>query len=278
MFIYNKKVQSAGTMSKIIIPVVIFIFISSTTAYSKEFLNTVIHINFGLTYGFTYGDIIDYEHDNYYIAETIDGETTNKRPKHYLNSYGMTVDIVPFNPFILGNEAHAVKFGLRGVYRISSLDQNITIRNSDDKETDYGGSLIEYQSWMVGPLLHYSPLVETSEVSGEYTSSGGFTLYVLYGRLLNAELSSYPSKRANGESVSSPYIAQVDGYKLDIGIGGEVSVCSVNLGMNMYFSYIGFTMNDKLYPTIGTSSSITQFCIEIYMGIPVEWLTIPRVF
>jgi hypothetical protein len=261
----------------LIVPLLTFFFIYTPHLKAKEFLNTVLHINFGVSYGIPEGDIIDYESEKYYINETYDGETTQKYPEHYSNSYGMTLDITPFDPILLANEAHAVKIGARASYKFHYIEQNITVADAEQKEVDYGGSLFRYQAWMVGPVLHYSPMVETSEITGDYTSKGGFTLFLLYGKLVGSQLTIMPSKRDFGDTVSN-YKTSMTGYKIDAGLGGEVSVCSVNLGLNLIYSYMSFNTAEKLYDSISRESTMSQISVEVYMGIPVEWYTMPAIF
>lgn len=244
------------------------LILSADTAYSREFLDTILHINLGMAYGFTYGEVIDHEEDY---------RVDSDRPDHHLNSFGITFDIAPFRPYLMGHESHAFKIGVRGSYKIHFVEQQL----SDNRSIDEQESLFSYRTWMVGPVIHYSPSVSTSEITGDYTSRGGFTMYALYGRLVSAELHTYPGARASGEPVlpadsGFPSSTKLEGYQLDIGVGGVVSVCAVNLGINLFYSYVNYTMSDRVYADVSRSGSMSQYVAEIYVGIPVEWIRIPR--
>lgn len=235
---------------------------------AKEFLNTFLHINFGVMYSlYNSGDIVNYEHDSYSIIEAYGNNVV--RPNHYDAGFGITIDISPLKPIVLGSDAHAFKLGIRGCYRFHYFQQKIAVMESEDSEIDYGGNLLTFMSWMVGPVIHYAPSIEASSLDGEYTAGGGFTLYALYGHLVKGELTAYPAQRNYGESVGD-YETSVKGYKIDIGIGGEISVCSVNLGLNLYYSMIRIKMADKIYDEVDKNSIINEICVEVYMGIPID--------
>ncbi|MCP4136027.1 MAG: hypothetical protein GY754_33970 [bacterium] len=248
-----------------------------------EFLNTILHINFGLMYGNPYGNMINAEKDRFYITETdSDGTTTNVHPSHTDMGLGIMIDFAPFSPILLGNEAHALKFGARGGYRFHYLTQNISIRNSDKEEVDYGGDLIQYGAWMVGPVIHYAPYVEATNIHGDYTAIGGFTLFFLYGRFGGGKLTAFASERvyqaAVGGTVPTDFETTISGYIIEVGVGGEGAICSVNLGINVFYSYTNIELDQQIYSNVSKNTSIHQFCIEIYMGIPIEWVVFPRIF
>ena len=163
-----------------IIKIIIFaIFLAlPIQLHSREFLNTIMHINFGVMFGFPFGDIINYER-RFSIEETYRGSTENVRPDHYDTSFGITIDLSPFPPVIAGEESHALKFGLRGVYRFHYYYQKITIRedasyvlqgtpykNTTGKDINFGGNLLTMQSWMIGPVIHYAPFIDSANFEG----------------------------------------------------------------------------------------------------------------
>lgn len=255
----------------------------------SEFLNTIMHLNFGFSFGFPYGEIINTEHNAFVIPERYKGKTENQRPEHYETAFGASIDLTPFKPIILGNEAHALKFGLRGGYRAHFLQQNLTIRegatytlggvtqpNSKGKDLDFGGPLLTFQSWMVGPVIHYAPFIDSANYQGSYTAMGGFTFYALFGQVFGGELTAYPARRDSKETIT-PYKSKVEGYKIDVGIGGEIAVCSINLGLNVYYSYIHLTTETRIYPTVGRESDLHEVNLEVYIGIPIIWSKFPKV-
>jgi len=123
---------------------------------------------------------------------------------------------------------------------------------------------------MVGPVLRYSPFSEISTFSGRLISSGGFTFYALGGRVFNGNLTAFPAMRNDGNFDGSKYETSVSGWRFDLGVGGEFSLCNVNLGLNVFYSYTGFQMQDAVYVNTGRTSHMNEMCFEIYMGIPIE--------
>lgn len=238
-----------------------FILIAPASLHAREFLNTVLHLNFGGMYTFTTaGSIIESE------KSVINSDfTDDPKVSHYSTSYCATLDIVPFDPVLLGMEEHAVKFGVRGSYRFSFLQQRVA------DTVELGDKVMDYRSWMVGPVIHYAPFIEPSDLNEDYTASGGFTFYALAGRI-NGDLTAFPAAREkSGYSGSyGIYSTGISGYKFDIGVGAEIALCSLNFGVNLYYSYTSFDMDEKIYADSGKSGYLKEGCLEIYVGIPVE--------
>lgn len=271
-------------MKSRIIGITLFLIISiSVPLQAKEFLNTLLHLNFCFLYTFgTIGDAVERE-KKYYIPtnpdDTNDPKNKNVHPDHYETGFGLSMDLVPFRPIILGNEAHAVKFGLRAGYSFHYLHQNVTVdQGTGDKK--YGGNLFTYNCMMVGPVIHYAPSIEPVGI-GEYSAGGGFTFFALAGRLSNGQYKALPASRDYGDAVSD-YQRTVKGWKFDIGCGAALAVCSINVGLNLYYSYIDVNLNKALpqtaYAGMGKESNIKEFCFEIYWGIPIEWFVDPELF
>ena len=127
-------------MKKRYLAIALIILTTPAALYSREFLNTVVHLNFGGMYTLgTAGDIIDSENSE--IKSKIpDGTNVS----HYETAYCATLDIVPTNPIILGMEEHAIKFGLRGSYRVHYLQQRVTAGDV------IGDQVMDYTSLMIG--------------------------------------------------------------------------------------------------------------------------------
>lgn len=248
-------------MKKKLLTLVILILTAPAALQAREFLNSVLHLNFGGMYTFTTaGSIIESE------KSVIDSEFTDSPTvSHYETAYCATLDIVPFNPILLGMEEHAIKFGIRGSYRFSFLQQRVA------DTVEVGDKLMDCKSWMIGPVIHYAPFIEPSDLNADYTASGGFTFYALAGKI-SGDLTAFPAAREK-TSYSGPYgeySTGVSGYKFDIGVGAEIALCSLNFGVNIYYSYITFDMNNKIYADSGTSGYLKEGCLEIYVGIPIE--------
>lgn len=250
--------QKTKNMKKFFISF-IFILILPAALHSREFLNTVVHLNFGGVYGLVSGDLIESEKNS--INSQI---PSNTNVSHYETAWCATLDIVPFNPLILGMESHAVKFGLRGTYSLHYLEQRVT------DSVELGDRVMAYKLWMIGPVIHYAPWIEPSDINEDYSSNAGFTFFALYGRL-KGDLTAYPAIREQNLAIpTSDYDTKTSGYRLNIGIGAEIAVCSLNVGVNIYYSYINYSLKDKIYSDMGKSGTLREGCMELYIGIPIE--------
>ena len=224
---------------------------------AREFLNTFMQINVGYSYSlFVAGDLVDAENSQ---------KSMPRKLKYNNNSFNFMADIVPFKPIFFWDETHAFKAGFRGGYRRHIMAQNVTIDGDD-----HGGDLLTYNTFVVGPLIRYAPNISFFSYSGEYGAGGGFTMYMLYGHLMSGSLDAFQAERAVNSSFSANYHAAVKGYKLDFGVGAEISVCSINLGFNVYYSLMRMKLSDNIYATIGKKSVVHEGSIEIYIGMPLE--------
>ncbi len=244
---------------------IVFLLFVSSSAQSKEFLNTIVDFNIGVVFGAPIGNLISQETSSYSVVQPSGNKTMN--PTTSEASFGIFVDITPFPPIILGLESHAIKFGLRTGFRFNYLQQALTVTelNIDIREI-----LLEYKNWMAGLVIMYAPVLGINR-KGEFTASGGLNFFVLFGTIFDGKLSPNPVKMkattgATGSSLS------FEGYKIDAGMGGEISVFSVNIGVNVFYSYINLT-TAKVMPYTGfaKNAEIHEVCVEIYMGIPIEW-------
>jgi hypothetical protein len=253
---YNKKTDII--MRKKYLAAVFAVLMMPVSLYPREFLNTVVHLNFGGMYSFANeGDIIKSENNE------IDRQfPDDHKVSYYETAYCITLDIVPTEPIILGMEESAIKFGIRGSYRFHYLQQRVT------SGKEFGDQVMDYRSWMVGPVVHYAPFIEPSDLNQDYRATGGFTLYALYGKI-DGNLTAFPAVRESGYSTGD-YNTKISGYKVDIGIGAEIALCSLNVGMNLYYSYMKFNMKDQIYSDMGKTGYLKEGCLEIYIGIPIE--------
>lgn len=245
-------------MKKQYLALIICIITIPASLQSREFLNTVVHLNFGGMYTLaSRGSIINSENS---VISTRIPESTNT--SHYETAYCATLDVVPTDPILLGMEDHAIKFGLRGAYRLHFLQQRVKAGD------EIGDQVMDYRSWMVGPVIHYAPFIEPSDLNEDYTASGGFTLYALYGNL-NGNLTAFPAVREKLNDITL-YNTKIKGYKYDVGVGAELSLCALNVGVNIYYTFIKIKMKDAIYSDIGTKGYLKEGCLELYVGIPIE--------
>jgi hypothetical protein len=291
-------------------------------SYSGEFLNSIMKINFGASYEFPSTKIIQYERRTSWSAlYALYGVMNPYMPTHFGMSYNINADILPIPPIIFLNETQGLKFGVRGGYKFSYIQQELNFKITERKQYKFTGDLMKYRTWLVGPIIYYTPFVKTSETTGDYTSNAGFTFFFLYGNLGNGKLTAFPTKMDLIEKMGG-YLSLVDpttyyqklatqlldmgivktkfnGYSLNYGIGGELSFCAVNIGMNFVYSqthiklkYPVYTLNAinsgtglPLSPTnffpiysLGKNILMYTYAIELYLSIPVEWLKKPSLF
>lgn len=241
---------------------ILFVLLTSNLC-AKEFLNTVLHLNFGGMYTFaSSGGIIGEE------KSKIKEDLPSSKIRHYSTAYCFTLDVAPFKPILLGLEEHAIKFGVRGAYRFHFMQQEVR-----HEGVEYKGEVMKYRSWMVGPVIHYAPFVESSSLDYEYTANGGFTFYALCGRL-DGDLTAFPSIRDADKPVGNSN-SKISGFKMDFGVGAEISLCSINFGVNIYYSRVSYNMKEAIYSGAGRTGTLNEGCIELYFGIPVEFIIKP---
>ena len=245
----KKLLKTVCLMAVIILP--------ASNLSAREFLNTFMQINVGYSYGLLVaGDIVDAENSQ---------KDTDRKLKYNSNSFNFMADIVPFKPVFFGDESHAFKIGVRGGYRMHFMNQKLTMDGDD-----YGGDLLVYNTLVAGPVIRYAPNISFFSFGDEYGAGGGFTLYMLYGKIMSGHLDAFQARRAIDPSYSADYHTLVRGCKLDFGIGAEISICSINLGFNIYYSQMRLKLSDKIYAETGRSPVTHEGNIEVYIGMPLE--------
>lgn len=239
---------------------------------AKEFLNTIMHINLGFVIGAPFGHMIEKEDGRFesYADSNITGDYdfTN-----YHSSFGLTLDIVPMPPIILGTESHAIKFGIRGGFRFAFIYQKLNLRDENKNNTK---ALLSYKEWMVGPVVHYAPKLDVSSLTGNFTSDFGITVFALYGGLFDTQVNAFPIIRDRGGTVNSPSATSAKGFKLEAGFGLQLAVSAVNLGVNFFYAFTQLKLNKSITDYAGEVPQpvrLHELCLEFYIGIPIEWGT-----
>ena len=110
---------------------------------AKEFLNTFLHINLGVTWtAGNFGEVIDRE-----LATELSTEKSDTfgygEPSFLHTSFDFSLDLAPFRPLVLGYEAHAVKIGLRGGMRMHSCREILEV-TANGSESTYSGNMMTY--------------------------------------------------------------------------------------------------------------------------------------
>jgi hypothetical protein len=179
------------------------------------------------------------------------------------------IDLMPFDTIGIG-DYRIIKIGIRGVGRYHVINQELKVSTGSNSTKDHGGQLISYFDGMIGPVLRYTPFATRSSFDSSLSSRGGLTVFALAGQIFNGNLTAFPAMRNDREFTGTIHSTSVSGWRFDIGMGGEFTMCNANLGLNVFYSYTGFKMKDKIYSDIGKSSKMNEMCVEVYMGIPIE--------
>ncbi len=253
--------------TSIILIILLFTAASPEISRAREFLNSIMHINMGYLFSFAPQGAFISEEESLYEIEQEDGAV--KSPTHKHTGLAFNVDLMFIKPFILGTDSHAFKLGIRAGIKYHSVDQEMIYTAAGGSKEDHGGQLMSYYDWMVGPVIYYAPSFDFAGFRGNLTAGGGFTAYVLAGRIFNGSLTAYPAMRSDGV-FSGAYEADLSGLRIDAGIGAALSVCSVNLGFNLYYSRTSFETGDNIYSSSGRKAVSNEVCAEVYMGIPIE--------
>jgi hypothetical protein len=288
-------------IQKIAAAVSIMIF-CQVQAVAYESIRNIFSINGGMSYANTGGRIIDIEKKMPAFISTTDINGANpagpyllSRPKHSSMSYGAFGDLTPVPAIVLGNDTHAVKFGIRGGYRYLSVKQKLEV-----KRLSYTNDLMASHSWSMGPVIKYSPFLITDPVTGAARSRFCITMFFQAGQTFRGYVRPHNAQLNLIKSISSAYWSfsgiypglatnwftnNITGYmtvfggarsrfsaiKYDIGLGAEAGILLFNLGINIYYSQIDMKIPGNIYWYSCKNTSLRQFNAEFYIGMPVEW-------
>lgn len=247
-----------------------FFVLAALPVSAKEFLNAFLHVNIGITWNAgSFGPIIDREKATLLSQEESDTFSYSK-PTFLHTAIDLSMDLVPFKPLILGYEAHAFKFGVRGGVKFHSFQETMDV-NSNGEDSSYSGTLMSYSEWFVGLVVRYAPSITISGIKGNYTADKGFIFYALYGNFFKGSLNAYPARANYGDDVGSNSTG-LDGHKFEFGFGFEFHVCSVNLGINLGYAFIIARLDTDVYGDIGTESNLHEVNVGLYLSLPLEYL------
>lgn len=129
---------------------------------------------------------------------------------------------------------------------------------------------MSYYEGVVGMVVRYAPSVTITGMKGEYSASWGLVFFALYGNFFHGELNAYAAK-ADIDTVTGNKTG-IDGHKLEIGIGGELNVCSINLGLNLSYGYVMMNLDTDVYGDVGTDTAFHEINIGLYISLPLEYL------
>jgi len=228
--------------------------------------------------GFAWGDIIDKEYESFELDYTWDdGYSDSSRPDHTYWIAGLHADFTPFH--IKGAEQRTYLWGIRGMLLANYISQDTSVGDKDfweeffislfedDDETDdsyevdeaerevvsYGGLLLRYKSWMVGPVLKLFPC---------RNENFAFEFYVLYGKIFDGVLTAFPSVRDYGAAFDEKdYVTKVRGSQLMIGTSAGTG--RISLGLAYTISMLKLDNELPVYNGLGTDTNIhtLTFCI-----------------
>ncbi len=269
-------------MKRVILLLFVFIISTNSHIYSSEMGNQKLRDSFfnisicgGL--GTTWGELIREEYDSFKLNVTYDdGFEDSDRPDHLTAEIGLQLDITPI-PYKL------FKIGLRGRYCAYYISQDTSVGDkefwdeflnalfededeyeseAEERETvSYGGTLIKYKYWMVGPVLYYFPK------DNDYFN---FNYFIMYGRLHEGILTAHPSRRDYGFSYTiDDYKSTLEGFKINGGAGLQFQLSPhYTLSIDLFYSVTKLKLNRKLpiYRNIGTLTYVHELSIGASLG------------
>ena len=231
--------------------------------------------------GFAWGDIIDKEYESFKLDYTWDdGYSESSRPDHTYWIAGLHADFTPIR--IKGTEQKTYIWGIRGMLLANYISQDTSVGDKDfweeffislfedEDETDdsyevdeaerevvsYGGLLLRYKSWMVGPVLKLFPY---------RNENFAFEFYVLYGKIFDGVLTAFPSVRDYGATFDEKdYVTKVRGRQLMIGTSAGSG--RLSLGLAYTISMIKLDNELPVYNDLGTETDIHTFTFCITGG------------
>jgi|GEM_PF-578656 len=256
------------------------IFGCGNKAYSKEFIDSFLHIDFSVGFSlFPWSDFLEYERMTSYGFNTTDPSNVSVvYPYQYALNLGLNLDIMPFPTIPVNDETQAIKIGLRVGYKWGFLLQSLTIPTTNDTNDVYGGQLMIYNVILFGPVIYWAPKVEIVGLDAKYKAKGGFTFFALWGFVLEdtASYTAYPSLREKGDSYTTAtgtdtgYDTTFTGWKIEVGVGAEITAGTINFGVNLYYSYLDMTLKKQIYVNLPKKTGLHEICIEVYIGIPLQ--------
>ena len=102
---------------------------------AKEFLNTFMHINLGVSYSLaSVGDIMDREKD--LTLDTAKSSTFDyEKPTFSHIGLNLAIDLVPFDPLVFYHSSQAMKIGLRGGFRYNSFGEKLSVTDNGNTKS-----------------------------------------------------------------------------------------------------------------------------------------------
>lgn len=231
--------------------------------------------------GYSWGEVIDKEYDSFKLDYTWDdGYSESSRPDHTYWLAGVYTDFTPVQ--IKGERLKNFSWGIRGMLLANYISQDTSVGDKDfweefftslfededdygdsyevdedDREVvSYGGLLLRYKSWMVGPVLKVFP---------SRHDNLAFEFYILYGKIFDGVLTAFPSVRDYGSNFEEKdYVSKIRGNQFMTGISAGTGRISFGLVYSMTMIKLDHELS--IYNDIGTGTDIHSFIFCITGG------------
>jgi hypothetical protein len=234
-------------------------------------LNSLLSINLNGGVGFPWGKLMSEEEDAVTMyVDYSDGSRKEGSPEHMTYNYGFSIDVLPFDPSLSSSLTSATRLGFRFKYNWNIVNQDISIGGGNYEEKSWSEKLMTFNSVLGGVVFYYAPSLvsDVNDPSGKkYSSNYLISVYALFGKVLNGEITPYPI--AQNEILGTSVKSDFSGYKMEVGIGFEYSGgSSFQLGGNLFYGYTAFKTDKEFYDA-GTDLNYSEVSLEIYAGLSI---------
>ncbi|MDH7554921.1 MAG: hypothetical protein QHH74_14845 [Spirochaetota bacterium] len=252
---------------------ILFILPLASNVFAYDAINAQWNVNIFWHYGFCSGNTFDHEKDSatMYVVYS-DGSIKSGSPKHYLMSYGIASDYLPFKALLFNNDNSAIRFGFRAKADSNSISQKITVGDGDVyKKYEWKKDYMSYYSLSGGVVVYLAPyVVNLAEHDNDSMRSAPymFTLFATVGTLLQGKITPYPIVQSEVLKTQKSY--SLNGVIYETGMGFEISAATNrHIGCNVAYNVVQYNIDSSIKKDFDykTSNLFNTINIEIYAGI-----------
>ncbi|HOM11639.1 MAG TPA: hypothetical protein PLV81_15970 [Spirochaetota bacterium] len=201
-----------------------------------------------------------------------DGSIKSGSPKHYLMSYGIASDYLPFKALLFNDDNSTIRFGFRAKANSNSISQKITVGDGDVyKQYEWKKDYMSYYSLSGGVVVYLAPyVVNLAEHDNDSMRSAPymFTLFATVGTLLQGKITPYPIVQSEVLKTQKSY--SLNGVIYETGMGFEISAATNrHIGCNVAYNVVQYNIDSSIKKDFDykTSNLFNTINIEIYAGI-----------
>jgi|GEM_PF-5416166 len=127
----------------------------------------------------------------------------------------------------------------------------------DHEVVSYGGILMRYKAWMIGPVIKYFP---------NSSDSIAFEFSLLYGRIFDGTITAFPSRRDYGETFDEhEYITDIRGDQFFASTA--LVIGRYSFGVSYQLTRLKLKHEIGVYENLGTSTNIHTFLFFASAGL-----------